>query len=41
MESWYRFGIFKELCKAADEGNIDRVKLMLDMLVDCFLEELD
>ena len=39
MESWDRFDIFKELCKAADEGDMERVKLMLDMLVGYFSGE--
>ena len=38
MESWDRFDIFKELCKVADEGNKERVKLMLEMMADCFAE---
>lgn len=36
MEPWDRFDIFKELCKAADEGNKERVKLMLEVMADCF-----
>lgn len=35
MESWDRFEIFKELCKAADEGNKEMVRLLLIKLVDC------
>ena len=36
MESWDRFDIFKELCKAADEGNKEMVRLLLIKLADCF-----
>lgn len=39
MNNEDRFDLFKELCKAADEGDMDRVKLILDMLADCLLED--
>lgn len=41
MESWDRFDIFKELCKADDEENKERVKLMLEMLADYFGVEMN
>lgn len=38
MEPWDRFDIFKKMCKAADEGNKEKVFEEIEKIIDVMIE---